>query len=191
MIQDIVLIGPMRAGKSTLAALLADKLRIPHASLDSMGTQYYLDAGLDVDRLRQLKLTEGDLASYRYFERFLLPALERHLRENRDCVIDLGAGHTVYEDEATFARVQEILAPYQNVVLVLPTANLDESAAILRERTTEVEWLDRIRERDGIDFNDWFLRHRSNFELAKYRVYTEKKSPEESCREILELLGLG
>jgi ribosomal-protein-serine acetyltransferase len=35
--------------------------------------------------------------------------------------IDFGAGHSVYEDEELFARVQQALAPYPWVILLLPS----------------------------------------------------------------------
>lgn len=190
MISDIVLIGPMQAGKSTQGQLLAEKLGLPRASLDAVGWKYYTEAGLDLVRARVLRETEGELCSYRYIEPFLLPALERHLSENRDCVIDLGAGHTVYRSDADLARAQQLLAPYRNVVLLLPAPDLEEAAAILRERTSQIAWLNRIREQNGFDLNEEFLRHPANLALAKYIVYTKHKTPEETRDEILNQLSL-
>ncbi len=77
---------------------------------------------------------EGFAGVYRYWERFELHAVRRLLAEHRNCVIDFGAGQSVYEDAADLARVQEFLAPYPNIVLLLPSPNLDESVALLRER---------------------------------------------------------
>jgi hypothetical protein len=188
IITDIVLIGPMQAGKSTLGKLLAEKLVLPQASLDAVGWKYYTEAGLDPARARFLRETEGELSVYRYFEQFLLPALERHLRESRNCVIDLGAGHSVYWEAADFAHAQQLLAPYRNVVLILPSPDLDESAAILRERTSQIAWLNNIRRQNGFDMNERFLRHHSNFDLAKYIVYTKGKTPPETRDEILSLV---
>ena len=82
------------------------------------------------------------------------------------------------------------LAPYRNVVLLLPSPDLDESAAVLRARTSGIAWLERIREQNGFDLNERFLRHRSNFDLAKHIVYTQNKSPQETRDEILKLLAL-
>src|SRR5262245_29179040 len=190
MIPDIVLIGPMQAGKSTQGKLLAQKLGLPNASIDAMGGKYYTEAGLDPARAQHLRKTEGELSAYKYFEQFLLSALERHLRENRNCVIDLGAGHSVYWEAADFQRAQQLLAPYRNVVLLLPSPDLDESAAILGERTSQIAWLNRIREQNGFDMNERFLRHHSNFDLAKFIVYTKGKTLTETRDEILTLVGV-
>ncbi len=97
----------------------------------------------------------------------------------------MGAGHTVYEEASAFARVQRAFDPYPNVVLILPSPDLERSSAILRERTADLAWLREIRERHGFDLNDHFLRHPSNYRLAKLIVYTEGKSPEETRDEIL------
>jgi shikimate kinase len=188
-IADIVLIGPVMAGKTTLGRLLAGKLGLKSASLDATGWRYYTDAGLDLDRLRRLRDEEGELSSYRYFEQYLFPALERHLRESRGCVIDLGAGHSVYWNAADLARAKALLAPYRNVVHILPSPDLDASSGILRERTKDVPWLNRIREQSGFDLNDAFLRHRSNFELAKFTAYTAGKTPDEAADEILAMVA--
>ncbi len=190
MRSEIVLIGPMAAGKSTLGKLLSKKLGVRGASLDAVGEKYYAEAGFDLQKARTLRESKGELIGHRYFERFLLPALEKHLQESKGCVIDLGAGHSVYWDETDFGRVQNLLAPYRNVLLILPSPDLEESAAILRERTKEIAWLNRIREQNGFDMNERYLRHHSNFDLAKYTVYTKNKSPEETRDEILDLLNL-
>jgi shikimate kinase len=188
-ISDIVLIGPIKAGKTTLGKLLAAKLGLRGASLDATGWRYYIDAGFDLGHCSKLRDTEGELSSYRYFEGYLFQAFERHLRESRGCVIDLGAGHSVYWDSADLDRAKALLAPYANVVHVLPSPDLDRSAAILRHRTREVPWLNRIREQNGLDLNEQFLRHRSNFELAKLTAYTEGKTPEATAAEILAMVS--
>jgi hypothetical protein len=69
-IADIVLIGPIKAGKTTLGRLLAANLGLRIASLDATGWRYYTDAGFDLDHAWMLRDAAGKLASYRYFERY-------------------------------------------------------------------------------------------------------------------------
>jgi shikimate kinase len=184
---EIVLIGPMRAGKSTLAQLLAEVLGIPRVSMDDgeVVGKYFEEAGFEADVARLFERDADPLGYARYIWPFFPHVLERLLAEHRHCVIDLGAGHSVYEEEAAFARVQRALDPYRNIVLVLPSPDMERSAAVLRERTTDVDWLRQVREQHGIDFNEQFLRHPSNHALAKIVVYTEGKTPEETRDEIL------
>ena len=190
MIFDIILIGPMRTGKSTLAKLLAKRLSLPQASIDDKGMAYYRKAGLDWACFHEIRRVQGELAAYQYFERFLPAAVEWHLEGNRGSVIDLGAGHTVYWAPSDAQRVADTLSPYANVVLVLPSADLEESAAVLRKRTRKIAWLDAIRKQEGFDLNERFLRHEANFRLARHTVYTQRKSPKEACSDLLDRVAV-
>ena len=118
---------------------------------------------------------------FRSWKSFDLYAVRRLLEAHKSCVFDFGAGHSVYEDDALFARIQKILAPYVNVVLILPSPDLDESVQILKARRS-----DGVA--DGFDFHDHFVKHHSNHDLAKLVVYTKDKTPEETCNEILALI---
>lgn len=68
--------------------------------------------------------------------------------------------------------------PYNNVVLLLPSPNLNESVQILKERNEGIH--DTIHE-----INEHFVRHPANSQLAKFTVYTQGKTPEETCEEII------
>lgn len=181
MKSDIILIGPISAGKSTVGALLADRLGLPQCSMDSLRWDYYKEIGYDEELAKHKRETEGFSSLLQYWKPFEAYAVERLLSEHEQCVIDFGAGHSVYEDVALFQRVQQALAPYPNVVLVLPSPDLDESVQILNERNEYVP--------DGKpNVNEHFVRHSSNYELAKFTVYTKGKTPSETCDEILYLI---
>ncbi|MEO7910057.1 MAG: AAA family ATPase, partial [Roseiflexaceae bacterium] len=128
---DIILIGPPGTGKSTVGELLAAKLAWPQCSMDELRWEYYREIGYDSELQKSLWEQQGFDAVMRYWKPFEAHAVERLLGEHRDCrpgcVIDFGAGHSFYEDEAQFARVQQALAPFSNIVLLLPSADLDES----------------------------------------------------------------
>ncbi len=176
---DIVLIGPIGAGKSTLGKLLADRLSLPQCSMDELRYNYYKEIGYD-EEFAKLKRENGKVWELqRYWKPFEIHAVERLLSERSQCVIDFGGGHSVYEDATLFQRVQQALAPYYNVFLLLPSPDLDESIKILDERN-QFE-VDETR-----SLNEFFVRHSSNYKLAKFIVYTKDKTPEETCEEILE-----
>jgi hypothetical protein len=176
---EIVLIGPIRAGKSTLGRLLAEALGVPQVSMDEHCWRYYEEIGIGRGSA-DANGPDGMLAS-----RYNVHAVERLLTGFRDCVFDLGAGHSVYRDDQSLEQVRRALAPLPNVVLILPSPDLDRCSAVLCGRNTENDWLNGFKEEQGYDPNEHFLRHRSNFELAKRVVYTEGKSPEETRDEIL------
>ncbi|MBD2777077.1 shikimate kinase [Iningainema tapete] len=182
MKSDIILIGPISAGKSTLGKLLADKLNLPQCSMDDLRWDYYKEIGYNEELVKSKKEALDFWELQHYWKPFEAYAVERLLSEHSQCVIDFGAGHSVYEDAILFGRVQQALALYPNVVLLLPSPNLDESVRILSERNKSMP--------DGIqEINEHFVRHTSNYMLAKFTVYTLDKTPEETCDEILNLIN--
>ncbi len=180
--QDIILIGPVRAGKSTLGKLLAARLDLPQVSLDELRYGYYKEIGFDEDYARNLRKNGCFLAMMYYRELFAAHAVERLLSEHRNCVIDFGAG--IYESDEMYARVQRALADYPNVILLLPSQNTEETLKILSERDTNPPADLKI------NINAHFIRHHTYYDLAKHIVYTQGKTPEQSCEEILRLLGM-
>ena len=179
---DIILIGPVRSGKSTQGKLLAGKLGVPQFSLDKLRWDYFAEIGYDEaeeDRIMEAEGWPGVLAYWKPFEPH---ALERLLTEHPGGVVDLGAGQSVYAEEELFARVQKTLAPYPNVILLLPSPDLDASVRISKERQGHQTWYEN-------DFDEHFIKHPSNHRLAKFVVYTEGKTPEQTCEEILGMLS--
>ncbi len=177
----IILIGPMNVGKSTIARLLAARLGLPRNPLDKNRWRYYAEIGFDEDYARRLAETEGVEAGLRYCKPFEVHAVERHLSECRDCVVDFGAGYSVQDDPALQERVRRSLAPFPYVVLLLPCPNEDEALACLNERVGE----------DLRGVNERYIRNPANRELAKAIVYTIGKTPEETCSEVLTSLSIG
>lgn len=185
---EIILIGPAGTGKSTLASLLAKRLSMPQVSLDQVRWAYYAEVGYDEDYARQLRETRGFPALVRYWEQFGAHAVERVLADHHDCVIAFGSGHSVYEDEADFRRVQQALAPYPNVVLILPSPDPDESIRILEERQQVSAPPADLGIIGGL--LTFQVKHHCNRDLAKIVIYTNDKTPEETCDELIRQLSL-
>ena len=179
MRSDIILIGPIRSGKSTIAELIAKRTGLPRRSMDELRWNYYDEIGYDRDTARVCYDRDGCWGIYHYWKSFEAYAVQRLLSEHNNCVIDFGAGNTVYEDENLFNQVSETLTSYPYVVLLLPSPNPEESIEILHARTDYVP--------DGQDsINEHLVRHPSNYELAKFTVYTKDKTPDQTCDEILQ-----
>lgn len=186
----IILIGPMSAGKSTIAQLLAERLELPRVELDEMRWDYYDEIGYDqAEASRIVRSDQGMPGLLRYWKPFEAHAVERVLAEYRHCVLDFGAGHSVYEDDALFARVHQALSPYPNVILLLPSPDPDESTEILNARFARL-LEEEIGEVDPelLALNEHFVRHPSNQRLAQRVIYTNGKTPEETCEEILQVI---
>jgi shikimate kinase len=183
MITTVVLIGPLGAGKTTVGNLVAKKLRVPFCSIDSVRPAYYRKAGYDETVAASV---EGVWDVMRYSKPFEARMVEMVLAEHHG-VIDFGASNSVYDDSDLLARVEKALAPYPHVILLLPSPDADESAAILKNRLIEMltkagkEFTDEL-----FELNETFIRHSSNRQLAKQVIYTKGKTPEEICSEILK-----
>jgi shikimate kinase len=182
VIPDIILIGPVRTGKSTLGKLLSEKLGLPQVSLDDLRWKYYREIGYDEDLAQEFRKQGGFLALVLYWSLFDAYAIERLLAEHRNCVFDFGAGAGLSESQENFTRVERALAPYPNVYLILPSEDEEESLQILKDRDT-------YPPTDlNFDFNRRFLEHGAYQSLAKHVIYTKGKTPEETRDQILELL---
>jgi hypothetical protein len=186
MRDEIILIGPMWAGKSTQGQLVAARLGLPRCSIDEARWSYYQAAGYDADLAHRTSEVGGFLALYWYWKPFEIDSLEHVVAEHRDCVFDLGAGHSVYEHRDFFERARRALAPFRNVVLLLPSPDTDTSVHLLRARGAAEGDV-----ASAFDFTTHFVTHPSNRELATHVVYTAGKTPDETCDEILQVTGVG
>ena len=185
---DVILIGPSGVGKTTIAKLLAERLALKYISLDEIRFRYYAEVGYDELKARQPK--ENDYEELlRYWQPFDAHAVERALAEHQNCVFDFGAIHSVYDDPALTMRVSDTIAPYRNVILLMPSEDKVESVRVLHERgrlgfdadeATLAKWLRIIRR---------FVMHPSNERLAKRLVYTKGRSPDETLLDILRQLN--
>jgi adenylate kinase family enzyme len=190
MDQPVILIGPSGAGKSTLGPLLAQRLGVDHVELDDLRWDYYKEIGYDHALAGRLRREQGSGAMFRYWKQFDPHAVERVLADHPAGVISFGAGHTVYDDETLFERVQRALAPYAHVILLLPGPNEDETIAILTERFWEVARAEGFTPQpDTLESIGYLVRHPANRRLAKRVVYTNGMTPEETCEEILKMIG--
>ncbi|MEM9507591.1 MAG: shikimate kinase [Cyanobacteria bacterium P01_E01_bin.35] len=178
----IILIGAMGAGKSTIGKLLAQKLDLTQISMDRLRWNYYEEIGWSREKQKQIAENEGFVGVYHYWKQHDLYAVERLLNEHQNCVIDFGAGHSIYERDEDLERARELLAPYANVVLLIPSPDLDESLVILRQRNTLLI--------NGMEATRFLITHPSNRELAKLKVYTKGQTSIATKDEILKRLKL-
>ena len=186
----IVLIGPICSGKSTLAQLLADSLGLKRYELDEQRWDYYEEIGYDKEIAQQIVESErGRLGLLQYWKPFEAHAVERVVTEYQDGVIDFGAGHSVYENASLFSRVQQALTPLRNIIFLLPSEDLVKSTMILNQRFAALLKGEGIEvDEELLEVNKHFVNHPSNHLLATVTIYTQGRSPEETCREIINSL---
>jgi len=141
---------------------------------------YYKEIGYDDEYARRLADSGSLEAALKYCKPFEVHAVERHLAEKRDCVMDFGAGYTVQDDPVLFERVKRALEPQPNVVLLLPCPDAEQSIAYLEERNGA----------NLHDLNAHYIRHPANRMQAKAVIYTVGKTPQDTCGEILQMPGM-
>jgi hypothetical protein len=187
----IVLIGPMCAGKSSTAKILAERLSLPYIELDELRWAYYRELDAYEELVALLKSGEiGLLAQYGYWKPFKAHAVERVVQEYPNCVLDFGAGHGVYEDEALLARVQHALSTVAHVILLLPAPDVAEATAVLNARFAQLlQEVAGTVNPEALQLNEHFVKHPSSRRLATQIVYTGDLMPEAVAEMILQQIG--
>jgi hypothetical protein len=184
-----VFIGPVCVGKSTVSTLVAEAIGAERVELDKVADAYYRAApGFDVHEHERLRTTVGFVAAYRYWEPAVAFSVEQVVRDHPDAVLDLGAGHTCYLDRSLFPRVQAALAPYRNVVLLLPDPDPDISVRVIDERMASVRegwsW-----KHGDIDFVRHWVTDDQNRSLATHVVFTGADPPAHVSQRVVDQLG--
>jgi hypothetical protein len=187
--RQVVLIGPIAAGKSSVAQCLSKRTGQRNVPLDALRWYYFFQSGFDFLEERRRIEEHGPLARFEYWKPFETYAAERVVADFPDDLIDFGAGYTVQEDETLFARVQAALAPVPHVILLLPSPDIEESLAILAERMRP-DIPPEHREADA-QINRGFLTSPCNARLTTATVYTGRRPVEEVCDEVLALIREG
>jgi shikimate kinase len=187
MPSDIILIGPIGTGKTTLAKLLSVRLSLPYYSLDEKRWEYYQEVGYDPIRETQIDQEEGLPGVFRYWKRFDLHAIQRLLQEFHNGIFDFGGMASLFDEAEEFTRLKALLEPYKNVILLLPSPDLEVSKEALRKRISLGNTCPFDGRIDGFDYQEYMVKHPSNYALAKFKVYTQNRTPEETAEEILNL----
>jgi shikimate kinase len=124
---DIIIIGPIGVGKSTIGGLLSQALEMDLIELDDVWLGYATEIGYDAEFAKLLHSRGGFWASYMYRKEFCCYAVERVLEDHDNCVFAFGAGHSVYETPPHLARIQGALEPCPSVILLLPSPEAREA----------------------------------------------------------------
>ena len=178
--ERIVLIGPLKAGKSTVGRRLATELDWPFYSLDRLERSYVEPAGFDPQHAKRLQQETDDWTWYSYRRQFFAAAVSAFLRDHPHGVLELGGGHPIVPDPAHQAEIQAALATCRYVILLIPSDNRLESVRLLNSRLRP-EW-------QAEDWNRRFLSDNRFWEMATHVVHTAGKLPDETVQDLMALL---
>ncbi len=77
MNKDIILIGPVGAGKSTVCELISKKIDMPRSDVDAIRWKFYEEIGYNYELADKLMNEEGFLGIYKYWKPFELHSVKR------------------------------------------------------------------------------------------------------------------
>ena len=160
---SILLIGPSGAGKSTVAEILSRMTNLQRLSLDRIANH---------DRATGFGRRFRNADEYNLF--MISRVLERAEQAGVPGIVDFGAGHSVYDSEEIFADIKRKVGKFRNVVLLLPSHDLEKSLQILASRST-----------GDYSTNRKFMTSPCNSELATITVYEDGRTPVEIAEEII------
>lgn len=163
--KSIILIGPMCAGKSTIASLLQQKLNIKQISLDNR------------KQLAGLYKEKENFDNEKEFDLYLVTYTLLNLKE--PTIIDFGRQHSLYENKEMFNKMKELLKNFKNVVLLMPCQEKEKASLTLRNR--KLTKLGKIS--DNLD--NYSIYSSCNYDLATIIQYTNGKSFRTIVEEII------
>lgn len=177
MRKEIILIGPVGVGKTTVSKVLSERLGIPRVSMDETLFQYMAEVGFDESHWKAIMEKQGKPGAYRYLRVFGSHAVKRLLEDHRDCVFDFGGGGVMGEFPDEFARITEELAKFENVVFLIPSPDKGESLQFLYDRFNFKP--------EGWTILEHLVFHSSHEKLANHVVYVKDRTPEEIADTVL------
>lgn len=185
-VSQVVFIGPVCTGKTTLLRLVADRVGAEAVDLDDVANLYYEEVGRGFDALQEKGGEVGFLASYCWWQEGHPHAVRRVFEDHPHAAVALGAGHTHYQDQQLFDEVATVLR-HRYPILVLPSADLDQSVDVIRTRSLasrDMDW------RYGdVDFIERWVKDPANHVLARWTVYTENRTQHQTADDIMDHLA--
>ena len=161
--QSIILIGPSGAGKSTIAEILKNITGMPRLCLDGIANR---------DRHSGVMNNFNNSDEYNFH---MLKKVCMFAEQNGNPgIVDFGAGHSVYDDPLIFNEVKLMLKQFKNIVLLIPSADIEKSLDIMAKRSNG-----DVRE------NRKFLTSTCNRDLATFVEYENGRSPQEIAESII------
>ena len=186
-----VFIGPVCVGKTSVSLRVAEILGLQRVELDEIAGRYYRDCpDFDSEIYNTLLASDGFVAAYRYWEPALAYAVDRVVDDFPTVLLDLGAGHTSFLDRRFHEAVEAALAPYRNIVLLLPDVDPDRSVSVIRHRLMHdserpaMSW-----EFPEVDFIRHWVEDDQNRRLAEHVAYTGDADPGSIATQLSVSLG--
>ena len=176
MSSTIILIGPIGVGKTTQAKLLSHRLSLPRCSYDEVKGKCWKEQGLTKGDAEEIEREKGTYAMLSYMNEFKAETVASIVADHPGYVIDFGGGAQTFDEPHQVAKVVDAFEAVNNVFLLLPSPNVEES----------INALPGLKE--NLAINAYLIIHPTNAIYAKKTVFTLGKSSEQVMDEIIENL---
>jgi hypothetical protein len=117
------------------------------------------------------------MAIYQYGKIFEAYTIEKILENHQNCIFDFGGGATLSGISFEFDRIKRALEPYENIILLIPSTNKEESLKFIYNRRN-INPSSRVLI-EHLVYDD------SHYKLAKHTIFVKDKTPEEICDEVI------
>lgn len=172
---NVVLIGPVAVGKSTVAEQLSQLLGLPFVKMDDYRLAYYREIGYEDDFKTSILEKEGWSGVMHYWKVFDAYSVERLVIDYPGHILDMGGGSTYCVFPEDLQRLKKAFKK-SSVFLLLPYSDKNKSLTYLNKRTG---W-----KKTGRNINRDILDNGSNEILASHIIYTAGKTPWQLAKEI-------
>ncbi|MGV6862391.1 MAG: hypothetical protein ACWA41_11505 [Putridiphycobacter sp.] len=188
---NIILLGPLATGKSSIATKISELTGLHNHPIDKLKWYYRHKNGYDLCKSTHILKTEGFESLLLYARQFFgLKDLKSILFTFKG-IIDLGASDSYYVSDLRRDDFEKLMGKFNNVFLILPSADPEESIQILNDRLQaryENNTLKKPVIESYLKMNAAFIKCETSKKVAKYVIYTKGKTVEECAREIVGLL---
>lgn len=188
---EIILIGPMLVGKTTVANAVKKLVHQDVLSLDAIRLKYFDQIGYDSYLASTIEEQYGLFGKLRYWKPFELYTVENVFSEYQNCIFDFGAGFSVFDDEIMASKIKALFKQFTNVFMLLPYEDSNKSLTVMTQRFLARENGDsKLLTDESISFMKYLLQHPLNKELSKHTFYCEDSSTDDIARKIISISEL-
>lgn len=178
MNSNIVLMGPIKVGKTSVAKEIAKRLDREFIDLDDQRERFYDETSYSGEKAEAQFMKHGIMGWYRYQKPYELYSVKRILEENQNAVIAFGGGQSVYEDKKRMGEFIRLMEPVTNSFLLMPYQDTKASLELLSKRTKAEEEL---------KMNELFVCAKSSRLAAKHILYVEKNTINQISDKVIAL----
>lgn len=119
MSENIIIIGPIGAGKSTVAPEVARQTNKKHIDMDELRSEIYSKTNFSNEKADEAYISGGIIEWYNYQKSYELFAVKTLLEQNQNSVIEFGGGQSIYSNDEQLKTFLSLMEKQPYVFLLL------------------------------------------------------------------------